>query len=108
MEGTYYANHYSTSDPRPVVQNFVKKFHEKYNETPDAIAALSYDAVSILMDAIRRAGSTDGPKLRDAIAATKDCDGVSGTITIDNNRNASQSTVVLAIKNGKPPLRKNL
>ncbi|TLY32651.1 MAG: ABC transporter substrate-binding protein [Ignavibacteria bacterium] len=96
MEGTYYANHYSTSDPRPVVQNFVKKFHEKYNETPDAIAALSYDAVSILMDAIRRAGSTDGPKLRDAIAATKDFDGVSGTITIDNNRNASKSAVVLA------------
>ncbi|HYQ87552.1 MAG TPA: ABC transporter substrate-binding protein [Bacteroidota bacterium] len=108
MEGTYYANHYSTTDPRDVVQNFVKKFHEKYNETPDAIAALSYDAVRILMDAMRRAGSTDGPKLRDAIAATKGFDGVTGTITIDANRNASKSAVILAIKDGKLTLRETI
>ncbi|MBI1804539.1 MAG: ABC transporter substrate-binding protein [Ignavibacteriae bacterium] len=101
MEGTYYCNHYSTEDPRDVVQNFVKKFREKYNETPDAIACLAYDAGKLLVDAIRRAGRTDGPQLRDALASMKEFNGVTGVITIDNGRNASKSAVILQIKNGK-------
>ena len=101
MEGTYYCNHYSTEDPRKVVQNFVQKFRTKYNETPDAIAALSYDAVRILFGAIRACGTTDGPKLRDAIAATRNFDGVTGTITISSDRNATKSAVILMIRNGK-------
>lgn len=105
MEGMYYCNHYSTDDPREVVQNFVKKFREKYHEIPDAIAALSYDATKILLDAITRAGSTDGPKLRDAMAATKDFDGVTGTITINSERNATKSAVILTIKDGKLVLK---
>jgi branched-chain amino acid transport system substrate-binding protein len=101
MEGTYYCNHYSTGDPRQVVQNFVARFRSKYNETPDAIAALSYDAVRILLQAIHSCGSTDGPKLRDAIAGTKNFDGVTGTITISPERNATKSAVILTINNGK-------
>lgn len=101
MEGTYYCNHYSTADPGEVVQNFVGKFRTKYNETPDAIAALSYDAVRILLNAIRRTGTTEGPKLRNAIAATKEFDGVTGSITISAERNATKSAVILTIKDGK-------
>jgi branched-chain amino acid transport system substrate-binding protein len=108
MEGCFYCNHYSTEDTREVVQNFVKKFHAKYNETPDAIAALSYDATRILLDAMRRAGSTDGPKLRDALAATKDYDGVTGTITINPERNATKSAVILTIKDGKLSLKETI
>ncbi|HEY6192454.1 MAG TPA: ABC transporter substrate-binding protein [Bacteroidota bacterium] len=108
MEGTFYANHYSTEDTREVVQNFVKKFRAKYNETPDAIAALSYDAARILIEAIRRAGTTDGPKLRDAIAATKDYDGVTGTITLNSERNATKSAVILTIKDGKLVLKETI
>jgi branched-chain amino acid transport system substrate-binding protein len=55
----------------------------------------------VLFDSIRRAGTTDGPKLRDAIAATKDFPGVSGEITIDDKRNARKSIVVLKIEDGK-------
>ncbi len=100
MEGTYYCNHYSTRDSRQVVQNFVSKFREKYHETPDAIAALSYDAVRILLQSISACSSTDGPKLRDAIAATKEFDGVTGTITISSERNATKSAVILTIRDG--------
>jgi branched-chain amino acid transport system substrate-binding protein len=53
------------------------------------------------MDAISRAGSTDGAKIRDAIAATKDFPGVTGNITINKERNAVKSAVVLKVENGK-------
>ena len=68
---------------------------------PDALAALAYDAAKILADAIKRAGSTDGEKVRDAIAATKDFQGVTGTITINQERNAVKPAVVLKVEGGK-------
>ena len=83
------------------MQNFVKKFQAKYNETPDAMAALGYDSAMILADAMKRAGTTDGAKVRDALAATKDFPGVTGKITIDANRNASKPAVILTITNGQ-------
>jgi branched-chain amino acid transport system substrate-binding protein len=84
-----------------VVQKFIEKFRVKYSEVPDAMAVLGYDAAQVLADAIRRAGTTEGKKLRDAIAATKDFPGVSGKITIDAERNARKSIVVLKIDGGK-------
>jgi branched-chain amino acid transport system substrate-binding protein len=100
LEGDYYSTHYSPEDTSKAVQSFVKNFKEKYNETPDAMAALGYDSAMILADAMKRAGSTDGTKVRDALAATKDFQAVSGNITIDANRNASKPAVILQIKNG--------
>ena len=102
LEGTFYSTHYSAEDTNPLVQNFVKKFQAKNNnETPDAMAALGYDSAMVLADAIKRAGTTDGPKLRDAIAATKDFVGVTGKTTLDAHRNATKPAVIITIKDGK-------
>jgi branched-chain amino acid transport system substrate-binding protein len=101
LEGNYFSTHYSPEDTSPAVQNFVKAFKDKYHETPDAMAALGYDSAMILADAIKRAGTTDGIKVRDALAATKDFAGVTGKITIDPNRNASKPAVILTIKDGQ-------
>jgi branched-chain amino acid transport system substrate-binding protein len=101
LNGCYFSNHYSVDDPAPAVQKFVKAYRAKYGETPDALAALGYDAARILADAFRRAGSTDGPKVRDALAATKDFPGVTGSITIDKDRNAIKPVVILKIEDGK-------
>jgi branched-chain amino acid transport system substrate-binding protein len=54
----------------------------------------------ILADAMKKTGSTDGAKVRDALAAEKDFPGVTGNLTMDANRNASKPAVILAIKNG--------
>ncbi|HTK82160.1 MAG TPA: ABC transporter substrate-binding protein [Bacteroidota bacterium] len=108
MENTYYANHYTTSDPNPVVQNFVSKYRAAHNQTPDALAALAYDAGRIMFDAIKRAGSTDGPKVRDAISQTTDFSGVTGTISIDKERNAHKSAVIIAIQNGQLALKERI
>jgi branched-chain amino acid transport system substrate-binding protein len=100
LEGDYFSTHYSPDNSSPAVQDFVKHFKEKYGETPDSMAALGYDSAMILADAIKRAGSTDGSKIRDALAATKNFSGVTGTITIDPDRNASKPAVIVTITNG--------
>ncbi|HZL79682.1 MAG TPA: ABC transporter substrate-binding protein [Candidatus Limnocylindrales bacterium] len=100
LEGDYFSTHFSPEDTSPAVQNFVKQYKQKFNETPDAMAALGYDSVMILADAMKKTGSTDGAKVRDALAAEKDFPGVTGSLTMDANRNASKPAVILAIKNG--------
>ncbi|HYR75374.1 MAG TPA: ABC transporter substrate-binding protein [Pyrinomonadaceae bacterium] len=101
LNGDYISNHYSVEDPSPAIQKFVGDFNSRYKIKPDALAALGYDAMRVLADAIKRGGTTNGPKLRDAIAATKDFPGVTGVITINAERNAVKSAVVLKIQDGK-------
>jgi branched-chain amino acid transport system substrate-binding protein len=103
LKNCYYSTHYSTDNPAPAIQNFIKAFTAKFKTTPDANAALAYDAANVLFDSITRAGSTDGAKLRDAIAATKNFSGVTGTMSLNAERNAVKPAVVLECKdaNGK-------
>jgi branched-chain amino acid transport system substrate-binding protein len=100
IDGCYFSTHFSTQDTNPKVQDFVKKYQEKFKMMPDGMAPLGYDAMMILASAITTAGSTDAAKIRDALAGVKDYDGVTGKITIDSKRNASKSAVVLKV-NGK-------
>jgi len=77
LNGSYMSNHYSVDDPAPAIQKFVADYKAYYRgAAPDALAALGYDAMNVLADAIRRAGTTDGPRLRDAIAHTTNFAGV--------------------------------
>lgn len=100
VEGNFFSNHYAADSDSPLVQEFVQKYRERYGHVPDAMAVLGYDAAGILVDAIARAKTTEGPRLRDAIAATKDYPGVSGTISIDPQRNARKDAVVIEIRDG--------
>jgi branched-chain amino acid transport system substrate-binding protein len=102
IEGCYYSTHYSAESPDPKVQSFVKKYRERFDgRTPDGMAALGYDAAYILVDAIRRAGSTEPAAIREALATTKAFDGITGRIDMDADRNASKPAAILTIKDGK-------
>jgi branched-chain amino acid transport system substrate-binding protein len=101
LEGCYFSTHVSTENPDPGIQNFIRKYKEKYNMMPDAMSFLSYDAGMILFDAIKRAGSTEAQKIRDELAKTKDFNGVTGKITINDQRNAIKPAVILEIKGGQ-------
>ncbi len=101
VDGYYFSTHYAADSDNPRVQEFVRKFAAKNGATPDAMAALGYDAAGILADALGRAGETDGAKLRDAIASTSGFDGVTGRISMDEKRNARKDAVVLEIEGGK-------
>ncbi len=93
LENTYISNHYSGDNPSPVVQNFGTSYRKKFGREPDSIAALSFDAVKVLADAITRAGSTEGPKVRDALATT-DLVGVTGRLKMDADRNVDKPAVI--------------
>jgi branched-chain amino acid transport system substrate-binding protein len=102
VEGCYYSTHYSPQVDSPVVRGFVERFKARFGgEVPDAMAALGYDSAEVMVDAIRRAGSTDGPAIRDQIAATRDYPGVTGSTTMDADRNASKAAVVIMVKDGR-------
>lgn len=102
VEGVYYSTHASPESTAPEMQHFIRRFRARWDgETPDSIAALGYDAARLLFDALKRAGSTDSAPLRDAIATTRDFSGATGRITIDKDRNATKSAVILTVKDGK-------
>jgi len=101
MEGNFFSNHFSSEDKSPAVQNFLAKYKAKYLQDPDAMGALAYDAAMLLLDAIKRAGTTESEALRNAIASTSGFPAVTGNITLDSSRNASKAAVVLQIQDGK-------
>jgi branched-chain amino acid transport system substrate-binding protein len=98
LNNTFISNHYSIDDPSPLVQKFVADYKARYNIVPDALAALGYDAMRVLGDALKRAGTDAEPQLRDAIAQTKNFPGVTGTITMNAERNVDKPATVLELK----------
>ena len=102
LNGCFYSNHYSHQDPDPRVQEFIKKYKERFKSTPDGLAALGYDAAKILCAAIGRAPSTKGPRSLPSWLRQKIMSGVTGKISIDAERNAVKPAVILEMKNGEP------
>lgn len=101
IEGAYFSNHYTSEDPAPKVQNFIKDYEKRFGSKPDGLAALGYDAANILITAIQSANSPEGAKIRDALAQVKNFDGVTGITTIDENRDAIKSAVILQVTDSK-------
>ncbi len=99
-EGCYLSTHFSPESKAPVVVAFNERYQKRWGLSANALSVLGYDATMLAIDAIRRAGSTDGAKIRDALAATKDYPAVTGAITFDTNRNPTKNAVVLTVKNG--------
>ena len=125
IDGCYLSNHYSADDPNPVVQSFIQSFKQRFNVSPDAMAALGYDAMRLLVkcltdlqaqdpEAFAVLASTPGgdssakaaherarARLRDLIAGTSRFPGVTGEITLDEQRNAQKPAVVLEVRDGQ-------
>ncbi len=94
--GQYYSDHFSDEDTDPRVQKFVTQYKAKFKVVPGAMAALGYDSVLVAADAFKRAGFKAEPKaLMQAINATKAVSGVTGSITLDKNRNPIKPLVIL-------------
>ncbi|BCY18272.1 ethanolamine utilization protein EutJ [Leptolinea sp. HRD-7] len=105
-DGGFFTNHYSPTEDREKVKTFVKNYGELYKndkgepKTPDALAALAYDATNILIEAIEKAGVDDPTKVADAMAKGK-FEAVSGTITFDEFHTPIKPVTVIAVKDGK-------
>jgi branched-chain amino acid transport system substrate-binding protein len=101
VDGGYFTNHYSVDDPRPEVQNWVKKYQQKYGSKPDSFATLTYEAAQMLFKAIEATNSGDSTKLKDYIANMKDFQGVTAKITIDKDGNPVKAAAIIQIKDKK-------
>lgn len=108
LNEVYFTNHYSSKDTTPEVVKFKTAFKAKYNKEPDAFNALGYDLAYFLADGLKRAGEADPVKLKDALAATKDFKGITGTISIDANHNPLKSITILQEKDGEQVFLKKL
>ncbi|MFJ8067895.1 ABC transporter substrate-binding protein [Peribacillus sp. NPDC096447] len=102
LNNTFITNHYSSGDPDEKIQNFVSAFKAKYKDkSPDAFNALGYDTGYFLADAIKRAGSADSQKIKEALEKTADLELVTGTFTLDEKHNPIKSATILEFKEGK-------
>ncbi len=101
LDNSYITNHFATSEPSDTVQNFVSVYKKLYNLEPDAFAALGFDSVYLLADALKRANSSEKSKVRDSLAETKNFNGVTGKFSFDENRNARKPVYMLKVGNGR-------
>ncbi|QEM67670.1 ABC transporter substrate-binding protein [Geobacter sp. FeAm09] len=101
MEGTYFSNHYSPDVDRPASKKFIASYAKKYNTQVDAAAALTYDSVYLLVNAMEKAGKLDSKAIRDALAGTKNFDGVTGVITYNGSGDPIKGAVMIRVENGK-------
>lgn len=81
----------------PVAQDFVRRYRERYRADPNGLAALGYDAALVLFDAIRRAGSAEPARIRAALATTRNVQGATGVITLNEQRDAVKAAVILEV-----------
>lgn len=101
FDGYYFCNHSAADDTTPASVAFRAAYAEKYGEQPNALACLGYDGITVLLDAIERAGTaTDWPAIIAEIRNTK-LEGISGYIEYDENGDpASKSAVIIIIEDG--------
>ena len=102
VEGSYHSTHFSPGNPSPTVRAFTELYRARYGRLPDSLGALGYDAARVGIAALRRTSGVSGAALREAIAATRDFDGVTGRITLGPDRNAVKSAVVVKLVEGQP------
>jgi branched-chain amino acid transport system substrate-binding protein len=105
LNGSFYSNHFAPDAATAKSQKFVSDFKAKYGQEPTGLGALGYDAAGVLFEAIRASGKTDPAGIREALTHVKNFEGVSGTITINANRDADKSAVIVAIEDGKGKYR---
>ena len=101
LNNTYFTNFYSIEDKNPVSNAFVEAYKKEYGQTPDSMGAMGYDAAKLLVDAIKRADSTDAKKIKEALAATKNFSSVSGEMSLNERHDAVRGVVIIELKDGK-------
>lgn len=108
LNNTFFSSHYSSQDTDPNVVKFIEAYKKEYNQEPSVFSALGYDAGLLLIDAIKRANSTDPVKIREALEQTKNLQLSTGMMTIDANHNPIKSAVVIEMKDGKQMFKEKI
>jgi len=99
----YFSTHTYRADDRPEVKKFIEDYKAEYGIEPEnAFAPLGYDAMMLVADAIKRAGSAEPAKIRDALAETRGFKGVTGEISYTRaNMVPPKPVSIISVKNGE-------
>jgi branched-chain amino acid transport system substrate-binding protein len=100
-EGHYFGNHYAKSDPAEVVASFVANYETEYGESPNALAALAYDAVYAMAQAFEDAGSSDADLVIAALAGLEYNNAVTGSIKFDENGDPIKALTIIQVVDGE-------
>lgn len=98
INGHYFSNHYTTESSDPKTSDFVKKFKTKYNADADVMAALGYDAVYLLAEAMKNAKEINRETIREELSKVKDFHGVTGKMSMNEKRDAVKNAVVVQVQ----------
>jgi branched-chain amino acid transport system substrate-binding protein len=101
LNNAYFSDHFSLQDNDPNVIKFIEAMKKEYNKEPSGFNALGYDTARLLIEAIKRANSSDPQKIRDALAQTKGLALATSTVTIDERHNPIKSAVIIELKDGQ-------
>ncbi len=108
LKDCYYVSAFNAQDKDESVQSFIKLYKSKYQKDPDIFAMQGYNAGLVLIDALKRAGTTDGTKLAKAIAETKDLPIASGKLTFDADHNPVMPALIISLEGGVPTLKEKI
>jgi branched-chain amino acid transport system substrate-binding protein len=106
LEGTLVAENYYSGSERPAVREFMERYRQAFGSEPAPYAAYAYDGLRLLMNAYGRAGGCNRQAIRDALASTRDFEGVLGVLTYNGSGDARKTPVILEIREGQLSLFK--
>jgi branched-chain amino acid transport system substrate-binding protein len=102
VEGLYFTAHFHRAMiDTDLGKELLTRFEKQTGKPLDAFSAMGADAYFIIVDAIKRAGSPDSKKIRNALADTKDFPGVTGKISLKEDGNPTKAMVINKVKGGK-------
>ena len=100
LANTFYCDNFSTESDLESTRRFIERYRQRYNALPDGVAADAYDSVLMVADAIKRAGTVEPAKIRDALATIKDLPGVGGPLTVNAQRDQLKPAYILTYRDG--------
>ena len=102
VEGIFFSSAFDREKAMTAeAKKFMDAYVKEYKGEPSGLNALSYDSYLIALDAMKRAGTDDPSKIRDAIASTKDLECVTGKTTLNKDGDPVKNAVIKTVKNGK-------
>lgn len=100
-DGAFFPVHFSLEDPAGRTREFGRRFEARFGRSPTGVSALGYDALQLIADAIRRAGSAEPAAIRAALAATRGFEGLTGRIELDDAREVRKPAAIIEVRGGR-------
>lgn len=102
-KGLYFSTHYAAAGAKGATKEFIDRYTEKYGSVPDDVAALTWDATKIVIQAIQDTGGLSGKlrkdrkAIREAMSKIPSFEGVTGNMKFDKEGDPVKCAVVVRI-----------